>query len=94
VASVPASRDREAERRLAKQIAAHEKWSKQDPSAGTQAARDAFNQRFLRQVDPDGVLDEPERRRRAWHARRAYFARLSLASAKARRARRGAKGTL
>jgi hypothetical protein len=38
-----------------------------------------------RKADPDGVLPEAERLRRAEHLRRAYFARLSLASAKARR---------
>lgn len=38
-----------------------------------------------RQVDPDGVLDEVERRRRADCARRAHMTRLALASARARR---------
>jgi hypothetical protein len=39
-------------------------------------------------VDPDGTLDPTERRRRAEHARRAYFIRLSMAAAAARRAKR------
>lgn len=38
-----------------------------------------------RQVDPDSVLDEIERRRRADAARRAHMTRLALASARARR---------
>jgi len=41
--------------------------------------------RFEREVDPDGVLPPEERRRRAEHARKAYFLRLALASSKARR---------
>ncbi len=42
-------------------------------------------ERFERQVDPDGVLTPAERARRAGHARKAYFARLALRSAQARR---------
>jgi hypothetical protein len=42
--------------------------------------------RFEREVDPDGELPIEERQRRAEHARKAYFLRLALASAKARRA--------
>jgi hypothetical protein len=41
--------------------------------------------RFERQVDPDGVLSPEERARRAGHARKAYFTRLALRSAQARR---------
>lgn len=42
-------------------------------------------ERFEREVDPDGVLTPAERARRADHARKAHFARLSLASARSRR---------
>lgn len=45
--------------------------------------------KFEREVDPDGVLAPAERARRAAHARKAYFARLALKSAQARRRRRG-----
>jgi len=38
-----------------------------------------------RQVDPDGNLDDVERRRRADCARRAHMTKLALASASARR---------
>ncbi|MGY1695450.1 transposase [Geodermatophilus sp. SYSU D00814] len=38
-----------------------------------------------REVDPDGVLSPAERARRAGHARTAYFTRLALRSAQARR---------
>jgi hypothetical protein len=51
----------------------------------TAPARAAFNERWARQVDPDGVLDPQERERRAEHAKRAHFTRLALKSAKARR---------
>ncbi len=56
-----------------------------DPAAHTAPARAAFLDRFEREVDPDGALPPEERARRAEHAKRAYFARLALASAKARR---------
>jgi len=78
-----------AERRLRAQLAAHVQWSREpDPTARTANARAAFLARFEREVDPDSRLYSEERRRRAEHARRAYFTRLALASAKARRVRR------
>lgn len=43
--------------------------------------------KFEREVDPDGTLPPDERARRAEHKRKAYFGRLALKSAKARRAR-------
>lgn len=57
-----------------------------DPVAHTAPARRAFMDRFEREVDPAGELPIEERQRRAEHARKAYFLRLALASAKARRA--------
>jgi hypothetical protein len=60
------------------------------PSAQTEPARRALLDRFERQVDPDGVLSPDERARRAGHARKAYFARLALRSAQARRKASGA----
>lgn len=69
-------------------IAAYSRWSKErDRSAATSKARRAFDDRFLREVDPDGVLPHIERQKRADAARSAYFAKLALASAKARRGR-------
>ena len=50
----------------------------------TANAHAAFLSRFEREVDPDGQLAPDERARRAEHA---YFIRLSLKSAKDRRAR-------
>lgn len=77
------------ERALVARLAAHVKWAgTQDRAAATAAARQAFADRFERQVDPEGALAPDERARRADHARRAYFARLALRSAQARRAKR------
>lgn len=47
-------------------------------------ARQGFDARFEREVDPDGLLAPEERARRADFARRAHFARLGLQSAQAR----------
>lgn len=74
-------------------LAAHERWARcPDPSAATaparQAARKAAQDRFEREVDPDGTLSPQERARRAESARKAYFTRLALKSAQARRGRR------
>ena len=54
----------------------------------TGPARSAFLARFEREVDPDGSLTESERQKRAECARRAYFARLGLKSAKKRQRKR------
>jgi hypothetical protein len=79
-----------AERRLRAQIAAHESWTRtEDPSARTANARKAMLDKFERQVDPDGKLTPAERAKRAAHARKAYFKRLALKSAQARRRRGG-----
>jgi hypothetical protein len=50
----------------------------------TAAGTRAFLSRFEAQVDPTGTLAPEERARRATLARRAYFARLALASSRAR----------
>jgi hypothetical protein len=42
----------------------------------------------VRQVDPDGILPEAERQRRAECARKAYYTALAAKSARARRSRR------
>ena len=63
--------------------------SRYDSKEITAKARTAFLTRFAREVDPDGLLPEAERIRRAGHARSAYFARLAYASAKARKRRKG-----
>lgn len=80
-----------ADRVLRARIAAHEKWAKHDRVDGTAKARAAFLDRFERQVDPDCVLDPKERRCRAESARKAYFTRLAMKSARARRSQTGSQ---
>jgi hypothetical protein len=76
------------EQSLRGRLAAHVLHARRDPRQTTANGRAAFLARFEREVDPAGVLDPTERRRRAEHARRAYFTRLALASVVARRAKR------
>lgn len=73
-------------------IGAHTLHARYDSRTLTSRARAQFLARFEREVDPDLVLDPAERRRRAAHARAAYFARLALRSAESRRPRRKADG--
>jgi hypothetical protein len=54
------------------------------------AARRAFLDGFATEADPDGVLPEDERLRRADQLLKAHMARLSLAASQARRARKAA----
>ncbi|MEI7743078.1 MAG: hypothetical protein WCK58_04915 [Chloroflexota bacterium] len=50
----------------------------------TRPARAAFAARFEREVDPGGVLEPAERRRRAEAAMRSHMLRLAARSAAAR----------
>jgi hypothetical protein len=77
-----------AERALRARLAAHAMHARNDARQTSAKGRAAFLARFEAEVDPGGTLAPEERRRRAEHARRAYFTLLALASAKARRARR------
>jgi hypothetical protein len=62
-------------------LGAHTSWANtKDRPARTAPARAAFDQKFLDQADGDPV--------RAAHYRKAYFQRLALKSAQARRARK------
>jgi hypothetical protein len=79
-----------AVRATSARIAALTRWSQQDTTQGTSAARSAFLAKFEQQVDPDGVLTPQERAVRAERARKAYMAQLSLRAARARRERRAA----
>jgi hypothetical protein len=75
-----------SERSLQGRRAAHKSWANtEDPSERTRAGRVAFLDRFEREVDPDGTLPESDRKRRAEHAKKSYFAGLALKSARARR---------
>jgi hypothetical protein len=87
------TRSTPAERRLQARAAAYRLHSLYDSRDLTANARAAFRDRFARQVDPDGVLPESERLRRAEYARKAYFAGLAAKSARARRARPSTPGS-
>jgi hypothetical protein len=64
------------ERSLVSRIGGYEKWANtKDRTAATEPARKAFNRRFEDAADPEA-------------ARKAYFARLALASVKARARKR------
>ena len=73
------------ERHLRAQIGAYALHASHDPKETTAKARRAFMDRFLREVDPRGELNFEERKRRAEYAKKAYFAKLALRSAKTRR---------
>ena len=76
------------ERTLFARIAAAERWAREpDRTGATAPARRAALDRFEKQVDPDGVLDPVERAKRAASAKTAFYTRLALKSAQARRAR-------
>jgi hypothetical protein len=80
-----------AERSLRARLAAYAMHAQHDSRHTSAPGRAAFLARFEADVDPDGRLDPEERRRRAEHARSAYFARLALASVAARRAKRASR---
>ena len=67
--------------------AAHRLHATHDSRELTAAGRKKFLDRFLDEVDPERRLPEPERIRRAEHAKRAYFLELSMKSADVRRKR-------
>jgi hypothetical protein len=65
--------------------AAHAKHGRHHMTEAARAANPSRDTYWEREVDPDDVLSESERRTRAYDAKRAYFAGLSLKSATARR---------
>jgi hypothetical protein len=70
-------------------VGAYTKWANTaDRSEATAPARSAFLRRFEKQVDPQGLLGEVERARRAQFAMRAYMADLSRRRTTTRRSRR------
>lgn len=73
------------ERSLRARIGAHALHAAHDSTETTANARATFLARFQDEVDPERVLSEKERKRRAQHALKAHMLRLALASAKARR---------
>lgn len=76
---------------MAGQIAALERWSREDPARQVSRMLEGQMEKFRRQVlehDPDVV--EPELTRRAECARRAHMRRIALLSSKARAKNKGA----
>jgi hypothetical protein len=78
------------QRSIRASIGGYAQKAKYDSRELTKNARTKFLSRFEREVDPDGVLPEPERGRRAHAALRAHMQRLALASSKARARKAGA----
>ena len=75
-----------AERTLRGRIGAYSLHAQGKTNTGP--ARTAFLAKFELEVDPEGILAETERQKRAECARKAYFARLGLKSAMTRRKRK------
>lgn len=68
-----------ARRKLRAQAAANARWARaSDRAQGTQAARDAWAEKFANQVDPEGRLDPVERERRAASAMRSHMQSLAF----------------
>ena len=65
--------------------------ARNDPRETSKAGRDAAWQRFLDRVDPDRILPEAERDRRAEAARRAHMSSIALKSVRARAAKRAGR---
>lgn len=75
------------ERSLRARIGGYAMHARNNARETTANGRAAFLARFERLADPEERLPPAERQRRAQQLRSAYFARLALASAKARRVR-------
>lgn len=74
-----------AEMAMRGRLGAYATLSRHDPKETTRNGRATFLARFEREVDPEGVLPVAERQRRAEYAKKAYFSRLAMKSAEARR---------
>jgi hypothetical protein len=72
-----------AERSLRSRLAAHAMHARHDARETTAKAREVFRSSLYEQTDPS--LPHEERLRRSDHLRKAHYARMALASAKARR---------
>jgi hypothetical protein len=79
------------ERSLRGRLGAFRLHATHSPFETTVAARAAFRSRFEEEVDPDHVLSEGERARRAEAARKAFYTRLALKSVQVRRERKARK---
>lgn len=82
-----------AERRLRGRAGAFAMLARNDPRETSKAGRDAVWQGFQDQVDPDRVLPEAERDRRAEAARKSRMSSIALLSVQARAAKRGRRSS-
>ena len=73
------------ERVMRSRMAAYLMHARHDARQTTAASHIAFMARFIKEVDPEHKLPEPERHRRAAAAKSAYFTRLAYLSARKRR---------
>lgn len=73
-------------------LGAHTRWAKDPHRTQPLEAHRVFMDRFEREVDPEGKLDPQTRAKLAENARKAYFLRLAMLSAKARRSKKAALG--
>lgn len=74
-----------AERTMRARAAAYAKWAQADLAEVSRKASEAWWRRFERKVDPDGVLSESERTRRAQAASKAQMTMAAYKSAQVRR---------
>ena len=80
--------DRRAHNRAIARLGGLSRSAQYDGVEMTAKARSTFGSSFETLADPDGVLPEPERLRRAAALRRLHYVRMAYASAKVRRARK------
>lgn len=79
------------QRTLRARIAAHTRWSREDPASNAARGQAGLLARFGREVrEAEPGLSEAEYERRAASAYQAHMAALALASSKARARRAGA----
>lgn len=66
-------------------LAALTRWSREDPTAAVHKMQNGIQAKYERQVDPEGVLPDAERMRRADAARKADLAARSFRSSRTRK---------
>lgn len=77
------------QRSMRSRLGAHAKWAQtEDRTAATEKLRRGFIEKLEREVDPDGSMDPAKRARLVENKRKEHYARMSLASSRARAKRR------
>lgn len=72
------------QRSIRARMAALARWSREDPKEHVAMMNRRFMAGFEKQVDPEGLLSETERRRRAEAARKLFYQHLAYKSSRAR----------